>query len=260
MITDMEQLREKLVLAHRILSVSGLFRVGLGHASVRIPGTDAMLMRCRGGREFGMKYTTGDQIKEMDFGGDCPELGGYRLVEELPLHGETYRVRPDVGAVVHAHPTASTLCAMAGLELRPILGAYDPYVTRLILSGVPKYKRSVTVNSRELAATMLAVMGKSDALLMDAHGVVVTGATIEDATIRAMRLEHLAEIHLEFARMGVTPKDISDEDLAHFTERGQATKSDSELQWQYYVKELERDGLGPDVVEFERPRELAASR
>ena len=197
-----------------------------------------------GGREYGMKYTTSDQIKEMDFDGNCPELEGYRLVTELPVHGEIYRSRPDVGAVVHAHPTASTLCAMAGLELRPIVGAYDPDVTRLVLSGVPKYKRSVTVNSRELAATMLAVMGKSDALLMDAHGVVVTGKTIEDATVRAIQLEHLAELHLELAKIGVIPKDISEEDLAHFTERGQALSFNGESQWRYYVKELEPERLG----------------
>jgi ribulose-5-phosphate 4-epimerase/fuculose-1-phosphate aldolase len=252
MTTITEQLREKVVLAHRILGVRGLFRVNLGHASVRVPGTEKMLLRCRGGHEYGMKYTTSDQIKEMDFDGNCPDLEGYRLVTELPLHGEIYRSRPDVGAVVHAHPTASTLCTLAELELRPILGAYEPDVTRLVLSGVPKYKRSVTVDSTELAATMLAVMGKSDALLMDAHGVVVTGKTIEDATVRAIKLEHLAEIHLELAKAGVSPKDISEEDIAHFTARGQALSFDGESQWRYYVKELEREGLGVDVVEVGR--------
>jgi ribulose-5-phosphate 4-epimerase/fuculose-1-phosphate aldolase len=233
-----------------MLAVRGLFRVGLGHASVRIPSTDHMLLRCRGGTDFGLKYTTLHHIKDIDFDGNGAELSGYHVPEELPIHGEIYKNRSDIGAVVHAHPTASTLCAMAGLELRPILGAYEPYVTRLILPGVPKYKRSVTINSRELAATMLAIMGKSDLLLMDAHGIVVTGSSIEDATIRAIKLEHLAEIHVEFAKMGVVPKDISDEDIAHFTNRGQMHKSDSDSQWRYYVKELDREGLGPDVAEF----------
>jgi ribulose-5-phosphate 4-epimerase/fuculose-1-phosphate aldolase len=249
--SDTEDLRDRLVLAHRVLADRGLYRASLGHASVRIPGTDRMLLRCRGGRDFGLKYTTRQHIKEMDFDGSCAELDGYRVPEELPLHGEVYRNRPDVGAVVHAHPTASTICAMAGLELRPILGAYDPYVTRLILQGVPKYRRSVTINSRDLAATMLAVMGKSDLLVMDAHGVVVTGNTIEEATIRAIKLEHLAEIHLEFAKMAIVPKNITEEDLAHFTHRGQMHKSDTDSQWRYYVKELERAGLGPDVGEFQ---------
>src|SRR5262249_7171234 len=156
-----QALRERLVLAHRIFAGNGIYRGTPGHARLRVAGADRMLLRCRGGRGFGLKYTTNDHIVEMNFDRSAPAPAGHRIPEELPLHGETYRNRPDVGAVVHAHPTASTLCAMAGLELRPILGAYDPYITRLILPGVPKYARSVTINSRELAATMLAVLGKN---------------------------------------------------------------------------------------------------
>ena len=251
MSADTEELRNSLVLAHRILAVQGIYRGGLGHASLRLPGTERMLLRCRGGRDFGLKYTTRSHIREMDFDGNSTELDGYHVPEELPLHGEVYKNRPDVGAVVHAHPTASTLCVMAGLELRPILGAYDPYVTRLVLPGIPTYRRSVTINSRDLAETMLAIMGKHDLLLMDAHGVVVTGSTIEDAAIRAIKVEQLAQIHLEFAKMSVVPKDLSQEDIAHFTHRGQAhIKSDSGSLWRYYVKELERDGLGSADAEF----------
>jgi 3,4-dihydroxyphthalate decarboxylase len=251
MIDDLQALKIELVLAHRILAVQGIYRGGLGHASARIPGTERMLLRCRRGSDFGLKYTTPDHIRELDFNGNSPELEGYRVPEELPLHGEIYKNRPDIGAVVHAHPTASTMCVMAGLELRPIVGAYDPYVTRLILPGVPTYRRSVTINSCELAETMLAIMGKSDLLLMDAHGVVVTGATIQEATVRAIKLEQLAQMHLDFAKMAVVPKNLSEEDIAHFTHRGQArNKSDSASLWRYHVKELEHDGLGADVVTF----------
>jgi ribulose-5-phosphate 4-epimerase/fuculose-1-phosphate aldolase len=123
MMADTADLRTRLVLAHRILAVEGIYRGGgLGHASLRLPGSARMLLRCRGGRDFGLKYTTLDHIRELDFDGSSTELDGYHVPEELPLHGEVYRNRPDAGAVVHAHPRASTMCVMAGLELKPILG------------------------------------------------------------------------------------------------------------------------------------------
>ena len=96
----------------------------------------------------------------MDFDGNGPLIGTYRLPHELPLHGEVYKARPDAQAVVHAHPYSVLLCGLVGVEFRPVFGGYQPPTLRIALDGVPVYDRvTQTITNRELALEMLDAMG-----------------------------------------------------------------------------------------------------
>ena len=72
---------------------------------------------------------------------------GYAVPNELPLHTEVLRARPDVEAVVHAHPADTVAADLAGLALRPIVGAFDIPGAHLAAGGVPVYPRAVLLRT-----------------------------------------------------------------------------------------------------------------
>src|SRR5262249_60453163 len=107
---------------------------------------------------------------------------------ELPIHGEIYKARPEVGCVVHAPPPGTLLCGITGVELRPIFGAYDPSAMNLALDGVPVFPRAITLTRPEDVWPMIELMRGKDVCLMRGHGITVTGPNIEHATVRAIKL------------------------------------------------------------------------
>lgn len=214
-----------------------------GHVSARLPGSDEMLLRCRGEDEYGLSFTTASQVRRLGFGGEGSGLGKKHVKPlELPIHGETYRARPEVGAVVHAHPTATLLCGLAGIELRPIFGAYDPYATGVAAAGVPVFPKAVLIDSPELGAELLQAMGGHDACLMRGHGVTVVGATVEQATIRALKLEALAQVTWQLASAGKTVPDLPSDELAAFAGAGGPIPGGERWLWRHYVRLLGEGG------------------
>jgi ribulose-5-phosphate 4-epimerase/fuculose-1-phosphate aldolase len=217
---DLPALRERAALACRVLAVEGLADGVLGHVSVRV-GPDRMLIRCRGTGERGLLLTEPADIRLTSFAGEpLEDFTGYAVANELPLHGETLRARPEVNAVVHVHPRAVLLCGLAGLTLRPVFGAYNIPALRMALEGVPTYPRSVLVRTPELAAQMLAAMGPARVCVLRGHGITVTGETLEQAVVRAVDLNALAEVTLATATLGVTPPEVPAEDLAELPDLG----------------------------------------
>jgi ribulose-5-phosphate 4-epimerase/fuculose-1-phosphate aldolase len=196
-----------------------------------------MWIRCRSEREQGVRYTTADAIRRVDFDGKGPGLGaGYQVPNELPIHGELYRKRRDVGCVIHAHPGDALICGVAGLELRPIFGAFNIPAMRMALDGIPIFPNAYLVNRRELADPMIETMGGKNVCLMKGHGVTVTGKTIEEATVRTLNFHELARITLQVAQTGKTAPVITDEDLARLPDLG-STFNDIWV-WRYYVRKL----------------------
>ena len=212
---DLQVLAGKVALACRILAQQGLVRDITGHVSARVPG-ERMSLRCRGEDEYGLAFTAASQIRVLDFEGlDDPGEGHARPLE-LPIHGQLYRARPDVMAVVHAHPEAALLCGLAGIELRPIFGAYDPYALQVATGGVAVFPRSVLIDTPELGAELAATMGDGACCLMRGHGITVVGDTVEQATIRALKLEALARVTWQLALSGRSVAALPPDELASF--------------------------------------------
>jgi len=232
-----EELREKIALSCRILAMEGCADGVLGHVSARIAGRDEMWIRCRSQEEQGVRYTTVDAIRRVDFDGGGPLLGdGYQAPNELPIHGEIYKKRRDVICVIHAHPSAALICGIADLQLRPIFGAFNIPAMRIALEGIPRFPRSYLVTRPELAAPMIEMMGGKNICLMKGHGVTVTGKSVEEATVRTLNFHALARITLQVAQSGRRAPDISHEDVAQLPDLG-STFNDL-WAWRYYVKKL----------------------
>ena len=235
----------------------GLVRESTGHVSARVPSGDEMYVRCRGGDELGLTFTGRHNIRRVDFDGDGPGMGdAHAKPNETPIHGEIYRARPEVGAVVHAHPYYALMCGVTNLEFRPLFGAYDPSAMNIALKGVPVFPRAVTVTDKELAAAMLESMGEGNIVLMRGHGITVTGATVEEATTRAIQFDRLAKVMWDVAVSGRAAPEISSDDRGRLgrTERGAGGPSWRELiegsenfAWNHYVRQLRVNGIGlPD--------------
>ena len=211
-------LRKQVAIACR---VTGVDLGNTGHVSARIPGTDEMYLRCRGGGgEGGLKYTDLHHIRRVDFDGEGPELGKRHFAPgETPVHGEVYRRYPEVGAVVHAHPYYTLLCGMTGLQFRPIVGGYDPQSAGMAIMGVPVYPRAATVTDKEMAIEMIDALGERNIVLLKAHGIVSTGRTVQQALSAALTLEHLAKITWEIAVAGLHAPDIEGKDFERYDAR-----------------------------------------
>ncbi|TDB89861.1 class II aldolase/adducin family protein [Actinomadura sp. KC216] len=219
------ELRRQIADACRVLAVRGLADGILGHISLRA-GPDRLLVRCRGPHERGLAHTTAADVHLLDLDGAPAaegELdGGWTPPNELPLHTEVLRRRPDVQAVVHAHPPAVVAADLAGLAIRPIVGAFDIPGARLAQAGVPVYPRGVLVRDRRLAGEMVNALGDRAVVLLRGHGITSTGATVPEAVLRAISVDAIARMSLTVASAGGTLRDLPGRDLAELPDLGGA--------------------------------------
>jgi len=233
------RLAKKVALSCRILAKLGLFKETTGHVSARSDG-QAMLIRGRGKEESGLLFTKPRDIVRADFDGrNLGKSTGLKTPNESGIHGELYRTRSDVGGIVHAHPSSIVLTSIAGIELRPIFGGYDPRAMRLALRPIPVYPSSLTLHSKDQVREMMNVMGDSDICILRGHGVVVCGKSVEEATIQAIKLDALAQLNLQAANLkNVAP--ISEEDQKSFRNRRGKGDGSAEPLWRYYVEWVKR--------------------
>jgi ribulose-5-phosphate 4-epimerase/fuculose-1-phosphate aldolase len=231
--------------ACRVLGVRGLVDGVLGHVSARV-GEDTMLLRCRGRGERGVARTAPEDVRLVGFDGlHREESDGWQVPKEWPIHAGVLTARPDVHAVVHAHPRSVLIAGLAELDLRPVYGAFNIPGMRLALDGVPVYPRPVLISRPELAAEMLEAMGRARVCVLRGHGITVAGATVQQATVTAVNLEELCSVSLELARLGATPPVIGAEDLAELPDLGGAFNDT--LAWNALTADVPTDFAVPDV-------------
>lgn len=210
-------------MACRVLASRGLADGILGHISVRT-GENELLVRCRGPQERGLAHTESNDIRLVDLSGNPAAEGeldsGYTVPNELPLHTELLRRCPDINSVVHAHPPQVVAADLAGLAVRPIVGAFDIPGTRLAAGGIPVYPRGVLVRNRELAAEMLDAMGDRPVVLLRGHGLTSAAQTMEQAVLQAISVNTLAGLSLQITAAGGQLQDLPASDMAELPDLG----------------------------------------
>lgn len=240
--TTVDERRVLITEACRVLAHSGLAEDILGHVSLRADN-GALLIRCRGPRERGLLFTEPDDIHLVDDDESVHSpLGEYQIPNEFPIHREIFRARPDVQAVVHAHPPAVVAADLAGLKLRPIVGAYNIPAMRMASGVIPVYPRSVLINRTDLAVTLAQTLGDSDVCILRGHGIVAVGVSVEQAMVRAINIEALARMTLLASSSGRTPLPLSPEDIEEMPDLG-STFNDMFV-WRHHVSKLEIANLG----------------
>jgi len=187
----------RMALCCRQLAAGGLIAGRDGNLSVRL-GPDRVLV------------TPSGLIKSLLTAGDMVEVGlsgrkrrGRRKpTSELDLHLRILTRRPDVGAVVHAHPPAATGFAVAGEEIPANL-----LPELIFLVGRVPLVPYGTPGTPELGDRVEPYLAEHDALLLANHGAVTMGSTLDQAWIRMETLEHAARIILA-ARMIGQPRPL----------------------------------------------------
>jgi len=182
--------REAIVEAARRLYEKGLIAGNEGNVSLRCG--DRLLVTpsgvCKG-------YLRPRDLVETDLDGRATD--GTRATSEILMHVAVYRARPDVGAVVHAHPPVATGFAVAGIALdRPVLA--EPVVT---LGPVPVVPFG-TPSSADLARRVEQAIVSAQALLLANHGALAVGETLWRAWERMETLEQYARIALAARLLG----------------------------------------------------------
>ncbi|MEZ3160695.1 class II aldolase/adducin family protein [Microbacterium sp. BWT-B31] len=223
--------------ACRILAHAGLAEDILGHVSVRTER--GLAVRCRGPLESGLLFTRPEDIHEVAPGVELEP--GYDPPNELPIHTEAMRARPDVRAVVHVHAPHVIAADLAGIELRPVVGAYNIPVMRMAVGRIPIYPRSALINTNELGREVATALGPAPALVLRGHGIVTVGHTLEEAVIRALNVEILARMLVLASAKGKVEYEVSAEDIAAMPDLGSAFNDT--FVWRYQRSRLEHAGL-----------------
>lgn len=126
------------------------------------------------------------------------KLQGRRDVSsEIGMHLLIYKLREDIGGVVHAHPPTATGFAASGMALN------QPLVCELVVGlGCVPLARYGTPGTRELADALEPLIPEYDALLMANHGVVAYGQDLAHAYMKMETVEHFAKIALVARQLG----------------------------------------------------------
>lgn len=205
------QLREEIVRVTRIMAQQRLARSSDGNISVRL-AEDRFLITPRSMYKMSLQP---DDLVIVDAEGQMLEgREGKSPTSETAMHMEVYRQRPDVNAVLHAHPPYATALTVVGI---PFPTEYLPEVL-IALGPVPTapYARPQTV---ALAESIRELIREHNNVLLSHHGSISVARTLEKALISLERIEHTAYTYFLTRSLG-DPIPLPDEELAGLAEVG----------------------------------------
>jgi ribulose-5-phosphate 4-epimerase/fuculose-1-phosphate aldolase len=194
-------LKKQLAQAIRMLEKTGIIDFN-GHFSVRVPGTDHVLINSG---KSARNALTADDIVMIDLEGKRAE-GTDAPPMEYHIHTEIYKRRSDVGAIVHSHPRWSTFFSMTGTVLKPVIpqGA--------LLGHLGSYPQILSVNTAESGRSLAEALGADQVILLKSHGAVAVGADILEAFVLSIYLEENASRQYHAQALG-EPYFLNDEEI-----------------------------------------------
>ena len=187
-----QQYRDDIVRVGRLVFEKGWVASNDGNISIRL-SADRMLATPAG---INKGMLSPDDLLLCDLEGH--KLAGFRQpTSEILMHLTIYQMRPDIQAVVHAHPPVATGYAVAGRALN--LGVLPEVI--LALGAVPLAEYGLP-GTQALSEGMLPYLANYDALLLANHGVVAYGDDVYRAFFRMDTVEHSARINLVAELLG----------------------------------------------------------
>lgn len=189
-IDDEARLRDAIVAAGRRLGSRGLISAGEGNLSVRLDD-ERLLMTPSGRRKDELSPSDLLVVPVVAEPGEAFPPGGPRPSSDVAIHRAAYQARPDARAVVHAHLPASLALTLAG-EIP------DPQALPETAHFIPRlpYLGFKAMGSAELAADVARALTDADeplpgAVLLERHGAVAVGVTLDEAVDRLELVEVL---------------------------------------------------------------------
>jgi L-fuculose-phosphate aldolase len=229
-----DDLKQKLIVAGRILVAEGQDDFTRGHISARLPDDPArFLMKPH---SVGLDEITMENILTIDLDGNVV-AGAARRHSEVFIHSEIYKARPDVASVIHSHPLYSVALSASG---RP-LGCYSQPAA-LFFEALGVYTDTIAlIRSPALGKGVAAALGSHRAVLLKNHGVAVAGASVEEAVISVVMLETAAKVQMITEAAGEPGPEFSREDIE--TLKQQISQSEQfVINFNYLARRVQRKG------------------
>lgn len=191
---------DDLVAASRILAMQGVLDA-YGHVSMRHPAHPGRYLMSR---SLAPELVAASDILEYDLDSNPVDPRAPLAFLERFIHGEIYKARPEVNAVVHSHSPSVVPFGVSSVPLRPIY-----HMSSFLHPGVPIFEireaagmTDLLVRSPELGAALARSLGERPVALMRGHGNVVVAASVPLAVFRAIYTEVNARLQTQAIGLG----------------------------------------------------------
>jgi ribulose-5-phosphate 4-epimerase/fuculose-1-phosphate aldolase len=212
---------DDLVAASRILAQHGVLDA-YGHVSARSDKDPARFIMSR---SLAPALVTAADLMELD--ADSEPLPGDKRKGFLEryIHGEIYRARPEVMAVVHSHSPSVIPFGVTRTKLRPIY-----HMGSFLWSGAPVFdirkvreENDLLIRDNPLGKALAETLGKCNCVLMRGHGMTVIGDSVPEAVFRAIYTEMNARLQLQASLLEGPIEFLSDEEGRRSTASNRGT-------------------------------------
>jgi ribulose-5-phosphate 4-epimerase/fuculose-1-phosphate aldolase len=191
---------EDLVAANRILADQGVVD-GYGHVSARHDREPGRYLLAR---SLAPELVTAADIMEYDLDSNPVDARGRAMYTERFIHGEIYKVRPDVTAIVHHHSPSVIPFSISTVSLRPVY-----HMSAFIGEDVPIFEirdaggmTDMLIRDPALGRALAQTLGRRPAALLRGHGSVVVGSALPLAVGRSIYMEINAKLQMQAVALG----------------------------------------------------------
>jgi len=178
---------EDLVSASRILAYHGVLDAW-GHVSIRHPANPERYLMSRARAPA---LVSAEDIMEFDLDSNSVDQRGRRMFLERFIHGEAYRARADVNAVVHSHSPTMIPFSVTGEPLRAI-----SHIASFLVKQVPIWEirdvgitQGLLVTNNAQGCSLAKTLGDGPVALLRGHGNIVVAPDVRRAVHRALYTE-----------------------------------------------------------------------
>jgi ribulose-5-phosphate 4-epimerase/fuculose-1-phosphate aldolase len=224
-------LLEDLVAASRILAEHGVLDA-YGHVSAR---SDKRPQHFVMSRSRAPALVTAADLVEWNADSEAAAGDKRKGFIERYIHGEIYRARPEVMAVVHSHSPSVIPFGVTKTKLRPIY-----HMGSFLWSGAPVWdirkvreENDLLVRDRDLGSALAGALGKCTCVLMRGHGMTVVGSTVQEAVFRSIYTEMNARLQIQATQLEGPIEFLSDEEGRRSTASNAGT---IERPWEVWKK------------------------
>ena len=222
---------EDLVAASRILAMHEVLDA-YGHVSAR---SDRRPGRFIMSRSLAPALVSAADLMELDADSEPLPRDRRKGFIERYIHGEIYRARPEVMAVVHSHSASVIPFGATRTRLRPIY-----HMGSFLWPGAPVFDirkereaNDLLIRDRELGAALAGSLGACSCVLMRGHGMTVVGESVPEAVFRAVYTEMNARLQLQATQLEGPIEFLSDEEGRRATAANRGTL---ERPWELWKK------------------------
>ena len=214
------KLIEDLVASNKILHQQGV-NDAFGHVSVR---SDKNPNRYFLARSLAPDLVTADDLIEYDLDSNPVNLKGREQYSERYIHGEIYKSRPDVRAVVHNHSQDVIPFSVSTVRLRPVF-----HVASFLGEGVPVFDirkdigiTDMLVSDAARGRALAKALANAPAVLMRGHGATVVGPSLPYAVGRSIYLSFNARVQAQAMALGGPVTFLDPGEIKAYLDRGES--------------------------------------